>query len=263
MDYNTVDSLMRRMTEFERRLRTMETAPRLIAAGIGQGGIVVNDGGGITINDGGLMEMRNQEDVRMFYLGPDPGLWKLHPSGRPQQVIYITRDNGKMAFELADRTVTSDYRQFWSLYDNSGWGVVADDAVTGYGLARPWISMMRCPEQIVDWPGTTSTAFTPIDRASGFSQHPWLTVRYSTGGTAVGAGYAMEHRLVIYNWLNGVQGPTWTSPVQSGVSSYDVDVPCHSLFPMYSELAIQLQVRVSASTGTARAVIYQAFARQS
>lgn len=61
--YNTTATLEGKVRDLERRVRTMETAPRLPNSSIGTGGLIVEDGGDVIIRDGGNILIEDGGDI--------------------------------------------------------------------------------------------------------------------------------------------------------------------------------------------------------
>lgn len=61
--YNTTATLEGKVKDLERRVRTMETAPRLPNSSIGTGGLIVEDGGDVIIRDGGNILIEDGGDI--------------------------------------------------------------------------------------------------------------------------------------------------------------------------------------------------------
>lgn len=104
--------LRRELEELQRRT--------LYSAAIGAGGLRIHNGGSIT--------MESAAGVQVLYVGPD---------SNGVQTLQLRRDNGSLVMGL----YTNGTQQYWALYDRTGTAWVADDSVTGTGLARPWLSI--------------------------------------------------------------------------------------------------------------------------
>lgn len=86
--YNTTATLEGKVRDLERRIRTMETAPRLPNSSIGTGGLIVEDGGDITIRDGGNILIEDGGDIL------------LNDGG---QIVAVEEDGGTV--RIADGTL--------------------------------------------------------------------------------------------------------------------------------------------------------------
>lgn len=146
--WDLVRALERRVAELENR--------SLANAVISQGDLTV-DGGEFTIRH-------------------PTGGWLAHFGVGSQGKYFFTlrRDDGTPAIELG--TVDAGH-QFVSLWDRSGNVVVADDANSGTGLARPWIPLPGIPVATASMPSTTSGTYTAV-WSTGFptKQQPFVSL---------------------------------------------------------------------------------------
>jgi hypothetical protein len=108
-----IAQLRRELEELQRRT--------LYSAAIGAGGLRIHNGGSIT--------MESAAGVQVLYVGPD---------SNGVQTFELRRDNGSLVMGL----YTNGAQQYWALYDRAGTAWVADDSVTGVGLARPWLPVV-------------------------------------------------------------------------------------------------------------------------
>ena len=95
-------------------------------------------------------------------------------SGRRQTVTGITRDDGTAALQCADlgTVLNHPHQQALQWFDRSGNNVIADDTVSGVGLARPHIPMSMSNTNISTWPATNATTSTQIAGGYAEYQHP-------------------------------------------------------------------------------------------
>lgn len=131
--------------------------------------------GGLTLLENSFLKMVSAAGVEILYIGPDGG-------GR--QIIRIRRDSG------ADVLYTYDVAgvQYWALTDNASTVVASDDAVSGQGLARPYIPL---PHKVTDWnvlPKTSSASFTTLDEIRYFKQHPKVNMAIRHGASVGSTG---------------------------------------------------------------------------
>lgn len=119
---NQATNLLDRVINLERGLEAVRKLAGLTSAIISRGGLTL-------LNDS-FIKMVSSLGYQIFFVGPDP------VTGR--QTFELRRDNGSLVMRLYD----FGGQQYWGLYDRSGSGIawVADDATTGVGLARPWLS---------------------------------------------------------------------------------------------------------------------------
>ena len=94
-------------------------------------------------------------------------------SGRRQTVTEVQRDDGTLALACADFGTAPNHphQQALQWYDRlQGNVVVADDTISGVGLARPHIPAFGLANtNISTWPSTTATTSTSI--ASGYLEY--------------------------------------------------------------------------------------------
>lgn len=88
--------------------------------------------------------------------------------------IYINRPNGSLAFWTFGSAVDGD--AFWAFYDKAGNIVASDDAVSGQGLARPWLPYSSVRTALLTSPPDTNstTVYAPHHTLVGYMQHPKL-----------------------------------------------------------------------------------------
>lgn len=146
--------LMRMIRDLERRLREAIAGRRLESAEIGAGVVRVT---------GGRIEILSEDLTALVaWLGTGPtGLrgWALH------------RHDGTPVFRL----FPGGEDQFWELLDVAGNRLVSDDAVTGTGLARPYLPV-HWRDVSVPYKSTTSGSFSAIFDANWQVQHPRIKV---------------------------------------------------------------------------------------
>jgi hypothetical protein len=152
--------LLRRLDALEKRLKTLETAPRSGNASVSYGKFVVQDG-----------ETGNQL-FRIGYLGTnDDG---------DVRGVEIFRPSGELAFSTwtgAD----GDTGNFWAFYDKSGNTVVSDDIASGQGLATPLLgSPVFAPGDTSKWPSAVTGSYVTQFAAQLYKQQPRLRVEVWT-----------------------------------------------------------------------------------
>lgn len=142
--------------------------------------------GGLLIRDGGEFEVQTENGTPMFFLG------KLNAGGTDYRGIRLKRENGTDMFY--NGLVASDANKvYFAWLDRDGNVIVSDDAVTGEGLARPWLSMPTVPVLASMIPRTTSATYASV-YSTGWviKQQPSCDVHallYSTGGATGNARY--------------------------------------------------------------------------
>lgn len=119
---NQATNILDRVINLERGLDALRKMAGLTSAIISRGGLTL-------LNDS-FIKMVSTAGYRIFFVGKDD------VSGL--QTFELRRDNGSLVMQL----YATGGQQFWGLYARSGSGIalVADDAVSGVGLARPWLS---------------------------------------------------------------------------------------------------------------------------
>ncbi len=211
--------IMRRLAMLEDEVRQLRAARRLESATIGDGGlrikggtitvqndgsIVVEDGGDIIMQGNGRLLMTSPDDVDLVDIGPDA-------TGR--QAFYLRRHNGALLMWTSQHANTG--RDFWALSDNANNTIVADDAESGVGLARPWLPVPMVLKFHPDGVAGDPYAYATIDASKIGSEtqlwdgraaisHPKITV---DGVWGRGSGdVAMTYRLKI----GGTTVGTWS-----------------------------------------------------
>jgi hypothetical protein len=198
--------------------------------------------GGLLIQDDGSFEIVTSAGVYTLYA-------KKGSDGKRE--FGILRDNGTFVLRTFS---TGGVNQAWALHDNANTITNSDDAVSGQGLARPWIPM---PFQVAAWTEgfgkTASATFTTVCEARGYKQHPKLVIALRTGAVA-GVGGAW--RVLV----NGVEAATGTIPV----GSFAIDYPMVTVPGSHMSLvSIDVQVRVTSGAGSVGAMVRDAYGRES
>jgi hypothetical protein len=209
---------------------------------VDQGGTVeLNDGSSLHVNDGGAAIMSTPADHIIFQLQriaiPDG-------SGRNQQVFALGRDDGTIAFALADLGTVLDHphQQNWAFYDRGANIVFADDTDSGQGIARPYIPLGAFMPNTYPTETTTSSSFVTLQTLVGFKQQPKVVMQVlvraddpSTDG---------EIRVIDQdgNVIGGVQ------TVSAGAFGYINIGP--AALPGAHELAISLNIQARRTSGT-------------
>lgn len=176
---NQPSNLLDRIIRVEKRVEEIWKKVGLASAVIRRGGL--------TLLDDAFIRMVDDNGDEIVYIGPD---------NEGKQIIRIRREGGADVLY----TYTAGGRQFWALTDNTRQIVFSDDAVSGQGIARPWIPIpvitTRFDElpstDAPDWDLLQTTVFRP-------KQQPFWKVTLKHCSTA--ADTSGEARLV----LDGVQ----------------------------------------------------------
>lgn len=118
--YNTTATLEGRVRDLERRIRTMETAPRLPNSSIGTGGLIVEDGGNLTVRDGGNVLIEDGGDILLNNGG---------------QIIAVEEDGGTV--RIADGTLYFKYDSSEN-YGSVRAGLDITETRTALWVRPPW-----------------------------------------------------------------------------------------------------------------------------
>lgn len=150
--------LLRRLAELEKRVKSLETSPRSGNASVSHGKFTVQDG--------------TVELVRAGFLGTD--------LAGDVRGTMMRRPTGELAYATWTGAGT-DGGGFWAWYDQAGNTVMSDDAVSGQGLATPWIgSPVFAPTATALWPTATSGSYVAQWAAQWYKQQPRVIVQVWT-----------------------------------------------------------------------------------
>lgn len=116
--------------------------------------------GGLTLLNDAFLRMVDDNDIEILYAGPDD-------QGR--QIVRLRREGGGTV--LYTYTIDNG-QQYWSLTDRTGRILFSDDAVTGTGMARPWLPVVLYRLFL---PGT------PLGDDFGYSNLPVANLGGETG----------------------------------------------------------------------------------
>lgn len=95
-------------------------------------------------------------------------------AGQEVEGVIIRRPSGALSFWSYGTTAQDS---FWSFWDRQGNIVLSDDADSGTGLARPWLTYNTVRTSTLNNPPdtTTSTTFVAHHTISGWMQHPKIS----------------------------------------------------------------------------------------
>lgn len=248
------DWITRRLTDLERQVRELQAGRRLEAATIGAGGLRVKNGGGVTIQDGGDLliqggQLRAQSStgVEQLYVGP------ISYAGVPAGTGWIVRRyTGSPVLTLEG---SDPERQFLAIRDGQGNIVFSDDAVSGQGLARPWLPVTWAGSDYTQWPGTTSGSFASVLETALPRQQPQIFMRIRH--TADVSGTTGELRVM----CNGVQLGA-TIPVTFTITTTDIGPVALPPGPFSSVMGLAVDGRRTAGTGAVRAMVTASWTQQ-
>jgi hypothetical protein len=165
-----VATLARKVRALEREMSEMRAARRLESAAIGAGGL--------KITKGGRLATETPDGQRVLDSGAISNASYNHVDGTPQQALFIRREDGSAALSVF-ASAGSGARQFLALWDTSGTIIVSDDAISGVGLARPYLPVTLSPAIGTGWdywPRTTASTMGDLLVGQIYRQQPQLAV---------------------------------------------------------------------------------------
>lgn len=254
------DGILRRLKELEDEVARLRTARSGEAMTISKApGIIVKNGAEVTVQDGGKV---NLEDGSSLWILDGGAIIMQTPtgqtvfqaqridipdgSGRKQQVLVFGRDDGTLAFALADLGTAPGHphQQNWALYDRGQNIIFAEDTDSGQGMARPYLSLG--PFVSNDYPSdtTSSGAFETLQSLVGFKQHPKVSMQLL--GRADDVDTAGELRVIDQD--GHVIGPVQT--VAAGGYAYYTIGPVPLPGIHMQPISLNVQARRTAGTGT-------------
>jgi hypothetical protein len=229
--------LSRRLKKIEQAIASLQTARRLVAATIGEGGLTV---------DGGFFRVVDATGAELFYIGP---MGPDFTDGTPQRGWTVRRADSTPALAMYDADPgdgsPGTYRQALNWYDRSGNVVLADDTDGGVGLARPYIPWMITSDRDVVTVTNATALNTWVEThvLAGPRQHPKMAVGLSATAPS---GTNGELRLVYGSTV--VAGPTAFTGAGGGAApSYLFTLPPGTHMDL---TYVSVQARRTAGTGT-------------
>ncbi|NUP23597.1 MAG: hypothetical protein HOZ81_47585 [Streptomyces sp.] len=234
--------MMRRLADLERQVKELRAARRLEAASVGAGGLKIA---------GGRLSMTSTDGVRMVDIGEITDDAFDHLDGSPQQAVFFHREDGTRALAIYGYPAGGNEAQAWTWYDRSGTVVLAEDAGSGTGLARPWIPMTApTPGDTALWGKTTAAAFTTIATSYNVKWQPRMRVFAHTAaiGTATG-----EIQFAI-------NGTAWSTTASAG-SSLDYTGTLDGI-EIGDQFTLDVQARRLTGTGSIAAQVRMIYGRQ-
>jgi hypothetical protein len=217
---------------------------------VGLSSATINRGGLSLLNDA-FLKMVSAAGIQIAYLGPDPDI----PG---TQCIILRRTDGSTV--LYTYTHAPSGNQFWALTDKNGRILASDDAASGIGLARPWLSVPMYP--LFSQAASSTFGYPTIDAATIAAEktlwkgriplvsHPKIEIS-GIWGQASGSN-AATYRLT----LNGTEMGTWTPGFEESRRTFDIT-------SKIDQSNADLQVKVSATgTGLVAAGLFGVWMRQ-
>ncbi|MET7649305.1 hypothetical protein ABZS83_37985 [Streptomyces sp. NPDC005426] len=242
--------LARRLAAVERELRELRAGRRLENASVGSGGVrVVN---------GGRFAMDTPINKRMVDIGAINNDSYNHFDGTRQQGIFFRREDGSPMFSCFSYPPFGSEAQAWKFYDNTQSVVVAEDANSGQGLARPYLPVALAPAYAGGWdywPRTSATTLTELWAGRIYKQQPRLVVVVRASMDTSGATGSISLR------INGESQPAQTVGFSVGyftLGPYTLTNTDHM-----QQIDIAVEGKRDTGTGTIRASLHSAYTLQS
>jgi len=214
----------------------------------------VSGGGGFTIKDGGRFRVVDPDgDVLV-----DAGAFTEYAprlDGKPQVGWALRRDSGELA--AICYTNVSGTKQAWQWFDLSGNVILADDAVSNTGLARPYVPWTFGLARDTDWPGSTSATYQDLWRGEVFRQHPQL--KWSIGLTTSTSGTTGDVRVLV----DGTQVGTTRAATFSSVLLASETNAITSIGGHETSHIVTVQARRTAGTGAVQVGVFGLWGVQS
>lgn len=143
----------------------------------------------------------------------------------------------------------------WALYDQSANAVLAEDTLSGAGLALPYLQNVFAPARYTDWLASTSATFEDVHRATIKKLQPYAYV--SLGYAADTSGTTGEVQVT-------VNGTPIGTPTAVTFAIGAVSVGPFALPGAYkSQIEIRVQAHRTGGTGTIRCAVLAASGLQS
>ena len=217
---------------------------------------VTNDGTVRIFGSGGLRLVAPDGTEHFASYGATGGM--ATPSGDPQPVIVMKRDDNTIAFALWDPAPLADgYKQFFAFYDRMGNIVISDDTTSGKGIARPYVPYaFTVANQFVTL--TSTATFADAITISGYAQNPRVQVAVSCFAPATGDA---EVRIIHGASGQVVAGPTVIATGGSAAPFYVFDIPTAVNIQDYYNLSVQ--TRRPTGTGNVSVKVFAVYGGQS
>lgn len=227
--------VVRRQEQLDGEIAATRTSRRGEHMSVGEGGIRVFGEGGVTIGGGGNLLVTEDGDIiirggnlrlqsvdddsLVFFgnviVGDDTSrgwIFRFHPD---------EDGNAPIAFSLAG----GPGAQEWALNDRDGSRLVANDTLSGHGLARPWIPYHLLATENAEQSGTSLWASTTVGSPGTALlsalvpiQHPRIRIGAAVTTTGGGTGH----------WRLTIASSTTTTTLvsdETGFAIHDVEVP--------------------------------------
>lgn len=226
------------------RLRQLEAVRRLQNASIGAGGLTV---------DGGALNVLTPGGVDLLKIGPMQ--WN-HLDGSTQQGIVVRREDGTQALSMyAIPSLQGNNVQAMALWDRTGNAIIAEDTLSGVGVALPYLPIVWAPARYTDWLGSTAAAFEDVHQATFKKMQSWAYV--VVGATTDVSGTTGQIQLTI-------NGQPWDVPTNI---TFLIGSTTIGPFPVPGNFKDQVDLRIqamrTAGTGAVRCTVLAASGLQS
>ncbi|MFE4311489.1 hypothetical protein ACFRR6_36150, partial [Streptomyces sp. NPDC056891] len=232
--------MARDIADLKRQVRELRAARRLESAAVGAGGL--------RITGGGRLAMDTPNRVRMVDIGTLTDAQYNHADGSPQQAIQLRREDGGLALACYAYPPSGSEAQSWRLYDRTGNVIMAEDAASGSGLARPYLPVPLGPayEGSWDyWPRASGTTTTRLWQGRFYKQLPRLALVMQASMDTSGATGTIE--LAVGGTVRASASVTFSVGYFS-LGPYTLDGYDHM-----QQIDITVQGRRTAGTGALRA----------
>ncbi|MER7153756.1 hypothetical protein [Streptomyces lydicus] len=242
-------ALAREVAALKRDVRELRAARRLEQATVGAGGV--------RIVNGGRHAMDTARGVRMVDIGAISDQRFNHADGSAQQAMWYRREDGSLIFSCYGSGGGGP--QAWSWRDRTENQVIADDTVSGAGLARPYLPVQMGPSIQSGWdywPRNSTTTMAELWRGMIYKQQPRVVVVMDAAMDTSGATGFIEMR------INGIAQGSPTSVDFNG-NYYTLGPFDLTSFAHMQQVAISVHGRRNTGTGTIRASVYSAYTIQS
>ncbi|MDF6043261.1 hypothetical protein LRD69_14100 [Streptomyces sp. JH14] len=242
--------LARRLAALEREVRELRAARRLENASVGAGGV--------RVVDGGRFAMDTPAKKHMVDIGAITNDDYNHGDGTRQQGIFLRREDGSPMLSCFSYPPFGSEAQAWKFYDNSGSVVLAEDANSGAGLARPYLPVALAPAYGGAWdywPRTSATTMTELWGGRIYKQQPRIVVVVRASMDTSGATGSIGLK------ISDVSQPSQS--VGFAVGYYTLGPYSLANFEHMQQVDITVEAKRDSGTGTIRASLFSAYTIQS
>lgn len=133
------------------------------------GAKVIEITGQLALNAGAILTAKYDNNIDALRIGPVT--WNGLPAGQ----FAVKRFDGSIALQVFGGTGVTGY---FSIQDPAGHIIMSDDAISGQGLARPWLpyTWYRTNQMFSPLDISTSTTFATHHSLFGYMQHPKINI---------------------------------------------------------------------------------------